>query len=205
MVDSSLFYIRTTLHGVKSGEFLTLLAFLPKKSRVVSHQHEPRMKMKMHRQHNLKSSMLDRIYRCRRHFSLRAILLLTGNDSGRHGTTTKSLLVSKHRTRNFARPRYLLASGKTLWIFMMVWPSMKKLAHKKDIDIVLQELEEFCVGNKNEIYERYMFNKRDQAAGESIDTYVASLRPLSKTCSYGVLTDNLIRDRVVVGILDKGI
>ena len=26
-------------------------------------------------------------------------------------------------------------------------------AHKKDIDIVLQKLEEFCVGNKNEIYE----------------------------------------------------
>ena len=24
--------------------------------------------------------------------------------------------------------------------------------HKKDIDIVLQKLEEFCIGNKNEIY-----------------------------------------------------
>ena len=78
-------------------------------------------------------------------------------------------------------------------------------AHKKDIDIVLQKLEEFCVGNKNEIYERYLFNKRDQAAGESIDTYVASLRSLSKTCNYGALTDNLIRDRMVVGIFDKGI
>ena len=42
LVDSSLFYIRTTLHGVRSGEFLTLLACLPKKSRVVSRQHEPR-------------------------------------------------------------------------------------------------------------------------------------------------------------------
>ena len=40
-------------------------------------------------------------------------------------------------------------------------------AHKKDIDIVLQKLEESCVGNKNEIYECYLFNKRDQAAGES--------------------------------------
>lgn len=78
-------------------------------------------------------------------------------------------------------------------------------AHKKDIDIVLQKLEEFCVGNKNEIYERYLFNKRDQAVGESIDTYVASLRSLSKACNYGALADNLIRDRMVVGILDKGI
>lgn len=78
-------------------------------------------------------------------------------------------------------------------------------SHKKDIDIVLQKLEEFCVGNKNEIYERYLFNKRDQAAEESIDTYIAALRSLAKTCNYGALTDNLIRDRMVVGILDKGI
>ena len=63
-------------------------------------------------------------------FSLRATLLLTGNDSGRRGKTTKLLLISKHRRRNFARLRYLLASGKTLWIFMMVWPSMKKHTRK---------------------------------------------------------------------------
>jgi len=78
-------------------------------------------------------------------------------------------------------------------------------SHKKDIDIILQKLEEFCVGNKNEIYKRYLFNKRDQAAEESIDTYIAALRSLAKTCNYGALTDNLIRDRMVVGILDKGI
>ncbi len=76
---------------------------------------------------------------------------------------------------------------------------------KKDIDVVLQKLEEFCIGTTNEIYECYLFNKRDQAVGESIDTYVAALRSLSKTCNYGALTDNLIRDRMVVGILDKGI
>ena len=78
-------------------------------------------------------------------------------------------------------------------------------AHKKHIDSVLRKLEEFWAGNKNEIYERFLFNKRDQAACESIDTYVASLRSLSKTCNYGALTDNRLRDRMVVGILDKGI
>lgn len=44
-----------------------------------------------------------------------------------------------------------------------------------------------------------------QAAGESINNYVASLRSLSKTCNYGGLTDNLLRNRIVVGFLDKGI
>ena len=76
---------------------------------------------------------------------------------------------------------------------------------KRDIDVILQKLGEFCVGTTNEIYERYFFNKRDLAVGESIDGYVASLRSLAKTCNYGALTDNLIRGRMVVGILDKGI
>ena len=33
---------------------------------------------------------------------------------------------------------------------------------RKDIDVVLEKLEAFCVGETNEIYERYQFNKRDQ-------------------------------------------
>lgn len=59
------------------------------------------------------------------------------------------------------------------------------------------------MGNTNEIYERYLFNKRDQAVQESIDTYVAALCTLSKSCNYDPLTDNLVRDGLVVGILDK--
>ena len=51
---------------------------------------------------------------------------------------------------------------------------------KTNIDIVLQKLETFCVGETNETYERYCFNKRDQEAGESIEIYVASLRSLAK-------------------------
>ena len=68
----------------------------------------------------------------------------------------------------------------------------------KDIDVVLEKLEVFCVGETNEIYERYQFNKRDQ------DSYVAALRTLAKTCNYGSLLDSLIRDRIVVEIKDNG-
>ena len=32
---------------------------------------------------------------------------------------------------------------------------------RKDIDVVLEKLEVFCVGETNEIYEQYQFNKRD--------------------------------------------
>ena len=60
-------------------------------------------------------------------------------------------------------------------------------------------------GETNETYERYCFNKRDQEAGESIETYVASLRSLAKTCNYGELANDLIRDRIVVGIRDNSV
>ena len=75
---------------------------------------------------------------------------------------------------------------------------------RKDIDVIPEKLEVFFVGETNEIYERYQFNKRDQESGESIDSYVASLCTFAKTCNYGSLLDSLIRDRIVVGLRDNG-
>jgi hypothetical protein len=53
------------------------------------------------------------------------------------------------------------------------------------------------------LYERYCFNKRDQEQGENIDTYVAALRTLVKTCNYGTLEEILIRDRIIIGIREN--
>ena len=55
------------------------------------------------------------------------------------------------------------------------------------------------------IYERYLFNKRDQETGENIDTYANSLRNLAKKCEYQALHDELIRDRIVCGIRENNI
>ena len=73
----------------------------------------------------------------------------------------------------------------------------------KDIKVVMEKFENFCIGKTNETYERYCFNKRDQEQGENIDTYVATLRTLVKTCNYGTLEESLIRDRIVIGIRDN--
>ena len=40
---------------------------------------------------------------------------------------------------------------------------------KKDIDVVPQQLQHYCIGETNEIYERYKYNKRDQELNESVD------------------------------------
>ena len=78
-------------------------------------------------------------------------------------------------------------------------------AQRSDIDQVMEKLEEFCIGSTNEIYERYVFNKREQAPEESFDTYLAALRTMSKTCNFGDLQESLIRDRIVVGLRDNSV
>jgi hypothetical protein len=78
-------------------------------------------------------------------------------------------------------------------------------SQRNNIDIVMKKLEEYCVGETNEIYERYCFNKRDQEINETVELYVTVLRKLAKTCNFGTLENSLIRDRLVVGIRDNNI
>ena len=50
---------------------------------------------------------------------------------------------------------------------------------RKNPDAILARLEQYCIGEVNESFERYNFNKRDQEPHESIDAYVSSLRRLA--------------------------
>ena len=71
---------------------------------------------------------------------------------------------------------------------------------------VVGKFEEFCIGETNETYERFIFNRRDQEENESIDQYVTVLRKLVQTCNFcSCLHDSLIRDRLVLGIRDESI
>ncbi|GBL82330.1 hypothetical protein AVEN_252492-1 [Araneus ventricosus] len=70
-----------------------------------------------------------------------------------------------------------------------------------DFDIVLKKF----VIKKNTIFECAQFNKRVQLDGESVNTFITALYTLSEHCEYGVLHDELIRDRIVVGIRDKNL
>ena len=44
------------------------------------------------------------------------------------------------------------------------------------------------------------FNMREQEEGEPIDVFITDLYTLAEHCSYGELHDEMIRDRIVVGI-----
>ena len=54
-------------------------------------------------------------------------------------------------------------------------------------------------------YERYLFNTRSQQPGESIDAFMTDLRKKAKNCNYGTLQDELLRDRLICGILDDNL
>lgn len=53
------------------------------------------------------------------------------------------------------------------------------------------------------IAERFRFHKRNQATGESINDYVATLRKLSEHCDFGTNLTDTLRDRFVCGLRDE--
>ena len=74
---------------------------------------------------------------------------------------------------------------------------------KEEIKTIIKKMDEYIIGDTNETYERYKFNRRNQAEGENIDEYVAALKDLAKSCGFCAcagLKDSLLRDRIVLGV-----
>lgn len=67
---------------------------------------------------------------------------------------------------------------------------------------VRDAFQNFFIVKKNIIYERAKFNMRVQGESESVDAFVTALYALAEHCNYGLLHNELIRDRIVVGLRD---
>ena len=65
---------------------------------------------------------------------------------------------------------------------------------------ILKKFDEYCNPKRNLTVERHIFNSRMQYPGESIDKYITDLRLKVKTCEYGTMADEMIKDRIVVGV-----
>ena len=74
--------------------------------------------------------------------------------------------------------------------------------YKKQIKSVTDKFKNYFVVRRNVIFERSKFNMRKQEEGESVDTFITALHTLAERCNYGQLKDDLIRDRIVVGLRD---
>ena len=81
---------------------------------------------------------------------------------------------------------------------------------KHDPEVLKAKFKLLCEPKLNVIMERHAFNTRDQLLvkneltgkdeDEDIRTWVSDLKTLASTCEYGDLKDDLIRDRIVVGL-----
>ena len=57
----------------------------------------------------------------------------------------------------------------------------------------------------NTLTERAKFNKLVQQPGQAVDSFIQELHRLADNCAYGGLKEELIRDRIIVGVLDSGL
>ena len=73
---------------------------------------------------------------------------------------------------------------------------------KVKYDVVTEKFEGYFVKRRNAIFKRAKFNQRRQEPGEPVDSFITSLHCLAEHCAYGDLHNQMIRDRIVVGLQD---
>ena len=70
-------------------------------------------------------------------------------------------------------------------------------------DEIMAALDGYSNSRKNTIFARAKFNRRVQQPGESVDAFIQDLHRLADECSYSTLKNELIRDRIMVGVRDE--
>ena len=76
---------------------------------------------------------------------------------------------------------------------------------RKKYDTVVAKLDSFFQVRKNTIFERATFNRHCQGEDETAEEFTTTLFALAENCNYGDLREELIRDRLVVGIKDTAL
>ncbi|KAK0150368.1 hypothetical protein N1851_008526 [Merluccius polli] len=105
--------------------------------------------------------------------------------------------------------RYRIASGLDkqsqefqVNAFMYAVGGHLEHAQKKSYTEVVAAFTAHCVSKRNVIYERACFNRWNQEPGECVDSFITAVHTLAEHCEFGALREQLIRDRIVVGIRD---
>lgn len=71
------------------------------------------------------------------------------------------------------------------------------------LEKVTKLYDSYFTPRKNVVYNRYKFFTRVQQESEAIEHYITALKSLAKSCEFKEDEESLIRDRVVIGIVDK--
>ena len=76
---------------------------------------------------------------------------------------------------------------------------------KKVCIMVLNKFESHFVKRRNIIFERAKFNTRIQGSNEPVDAFITDLYSLAEHCGHTNLHDEMIRDRLMVGLQDASL
>lgn len=95
---------------------------------------------------------------------------------------------------------FMYAAGDDAEDILSVLPLTE--AQKRQYNEVADAFSAHCVSKRNVIFERARFNRRDQEPGESVESFITAVHTLAEHCQFGTLREELIRDRIVVGIRD---
>ena len=74
---------------------------------------------------------------------------------------------------------------------------------KKKYKPVSEAFDKYFDQKCNVMFERAKFNQRRQQEGEPVDQFITELYNLPEHCGYGALKDEMLRDRIVVGLADR--
>ena len=76
---------------------------------------------------------------------------------------------------------------------------------RMEYNTVKTKFENHFIIKRNVIFERAKFNQRVQRENEPVDAFITDLYTLAQHCNYGGLHEEMIRDRIVVGLRDKAL
>jgi len=112
---------------------------------------------------------------------------------------TSGLAASKDEARQVSTLLYCLGEDADD-VLSSTNISTKERANFKE---VLAKLDGYFMVRKNVIFERTRFTRRNQLLEETAEEYITALFRLVNSCNYASLKDEILRDRLVVGIRDE--
>lgn len=74
---------------------------------------------------------------------------------------------------------------------------------KLNYEKVIEEFNKYVLPKKNILYERFKFYNRCQEENEPFDNFLQELKKMVRSCEFGETSNDMIRDRIALGITDK--
>ena len=122
----------------------------------------------------------------------------------------------KQRFEQFRCATKLNEEDKVLQINALVYTMGKEAEHifkvftftsgdEKKYAKVIEKFDEHFVPKRNIIHERACFHRPVQTEGETVEAFIRNLYELAEHCEFGTQRDEQIRDRIVIGSLDKSL